>query len=192
MGKDELIGKKINDISLRDITKIVESDPDLETISTSTKKFDYIIQCDYGTLSDSRNSPSFRIVTWGGHKRYDIRHWAPDGSPRKGIVLTENEKIIILSNDFDFNCNDRHLIKEYHSDKVSAKIFFHYITLSSRTKNDGVTWNKEINLIDWGDHGCKIDIRSWTTNYDMCSKGITLTIEEMKKLIDLLYTAEEI
>ena len=45
-------------------------------------------------------------------------------------------------------------------------------------------WKKEINLISWNESAPKYDIRDWAPNHEKMSKGITLTEDELKKLVD--------
>lgn len=47
-------------------------------------------------------------------------------------------------------------------------------------------WTKEINLISWNDREPKYDIRDWSPEHEKMGKGVTLSVEEMKKLRDLL------
>jgi hypothetical protein len=47
-------------------------------------------------------------------------------------------------------------------------------------------WKKEVNLVSWNGRTPKLDIRDWDENHEKMGKGITLTDEETKKLIDIL------
>lgn len=47
-------------------------------------------------------------------------------------------------------------------------------------------WSKEVNLISWNDREPKYDIRDWSPEHEKMGKGVTLSVEEMKKLRDLL------
>lgn len=47
-------------------------------------------------------------------------------------------------------------------------------------------WLKEVNLISWNDREPKYDIRDWSPEHEKMGKGVTLSVEEMKKLRDLL------
>ncbi len=44
------------------------------------------------------------------------------------------------------------------------------------------TWHKELNLIKWGDHEPKYDLRPWNDDRSKMGKGITLTKEELNYL----------
>ncbi|MBP2031791.1 hypothetical protein J2Z42_000456 [Clostridium algifaecis] len=55
-------------------------------------------------------------------------------------------------------------------------------TLSESPKG----WKKELNLISWNNREAKYDIRDWAPEHEKMGKGITLTIEELKKLKDIL------
>jgi hypothetical protein len=52
-------------------------------------------------------------------------------------------------------------------------------------------WKKEINLVSWNGRTPKIDIRDWAPGHEKMGKGITLTTEEAKMLIEFLSKATE-
>jgi hypothetical protein len=54
--------------------------------------------------------------------------------------------------------------------------------LSESTKG----WKKELNLISWNDKEAKYDIRDWDAEHEKMGKGVTLSVEELKKLRDIL------
>lgn len=47
-------------------------------------------------------------------------------------------------------------------------------------------WTKELNLISWNDREPKYDIREWSPEHEKMGKGITLSKDEMAKLIELM------
>lgn len=47
-------------------------------------------------------------------------------------------------------------------------------------------WTKELNMIRWNDREPKYDIRDWSPDKVKMSKGITMTLEEVIALRDLL------
>ena len=49
---------------------------------------------------------------------------------------------------------------------------------------------KELNLISWNDREPKHDIRDWAPEHEKMGKGVTLSVEELKKLRDLLNQME--
>ena len=55
-------------------------------------------------------------------------------------------------------------------------------TLSQSPKG----WNKELNLISWNGKEPKYDLREWAPEHEKMGKGVTLTVEELKALRDLL------
>ena len=57
----------------------------------------------------------------------------------------------------------------------------HFGTISER--DDG--WRKELNLIRWNGGPAKYDIREWDEHHDRMKKGVTLSLWEMRKLIEL-------
>ncbi|MCH4007132.1 MAG: PC4/YdbC family ssDNA-binding protein [Eubacterium sp.] len=52
------------------------------------------------------------------------------------------------------------------------------------TKKSG--WTREINLVSWNGMDAKFDIRDWSPDHDKMSRGITLTEEEIRKLVELM------
>lgn len=55
-------------------------------------------------------------------------------------------------------------------------------TLSEGSKG----WKKELNLISWNDKEPKYDIREWDPGHEKMGKGVTLSLDELKKLRDIL------
>ena len=47
-------------------------------------------------------------------------------------------------------------------------------------------WKKELNLISWNGKESKYDLRDWAPEHEKMGKGITLTIDELKVLKDIL------
>lgn len=50
-------------------------------------------------------------------------------------------------------------------------------------------WTKELNLVSYNDAPPKYDIRSWDPNHEKMGKGVTLSDEEMKALLDAMVGA---
>lgn len=47
-------------------------------------------------------------------------------------------------------------------------------------------WKKEVNIMSWNGRKAKIDIRDWDENHEKMGKGITLSKDELKQLIEIL------
>lgn len=47
-------------------------------------------------------------------------------------------------------------------------------------------WNKELNLVSWNGREAKYDLRDWAPDHSKMGKGVTLTIDELAALRDLL------
>ncbi len=52
-------------------------------------------------------------------------------------------------------------------------------------------WTRELNMVSWNEHEPKYDIRDWSPDHTRMSKGIGLTEDEMKKLIELFEARDE-
>ena len=53
-------------------------------------------------------------------------------------------------------------------------------------------WTRELNLISWNGGEPKYDIRDWSPDHARMGKGISLDIEELGYLKDLLDSLEEL
>lgn len=51
-------------------------------------------------------------------------------------------------------------------------------------------WTKELNLISWNGKDAKYDLRDWAPEHEKMGKGITLSLQELKKLKELLNEIE--
>ena len=52
-------------------------------------------------------------------------------------------------------------------------------------KADG--WSREVNLVAWNGGEAKYDIRDWDTKtHTKMSRGITMTLSEMRRLVKLM------
>ena len=47
-------------------------------------------------------------------------------------------------------------------------------------------WNKELNVVSWNNGTAKYDIRDWDMNHEHMSRGITLHVDEMRKVCEIL------
>ena len=47
-------------------------------------------------------------------------------------------------------------------------------------------WRKELNLISWNGREAKYDLRDWAPEHEKIGKGITLTLDELKQLKNIL------
>jgi hypothetical protein len=65
---------------------------------------------------------------------------------------------------------------------MEFKIIKHIDVIEKKTGG----WNKEINIVKWGEHEPKLDIRDWNEDHTKCGKGITLTDEAAAALAGIL------
>ena len=68
------------------------------------------------------------------------------------------------------------------NDEIKYEILQHFGVLKSR-KNG---WKKELNKVSWNEEAPKYDIREWNEEHDKMSRGITLSEDEFKNLIEIL------
>ena len=64
-----------------------------------------------------------------------------------------------------------------------------YKVLGTLSENkDG--WKKQLTCTSWGRYNPKFDLRSWDSEYNGMTKGITLNKEELMKLKEILNTVD--
>lgn len=51
-------------------------------------------------------------------------------------------------------------------------------------------WAKDLNLVSWNDKDPKYDLREWEPAHEKMGKGVKLTVDELKKLRDILNELE--
>lgn len=60
------------------------------------------------------------------------------------------------------------------------------ITSTIRGRKEGDAWQKEVNIVSWNGGLPKIDIRDWTEDHERCGKGITLSEDEAREVMEIL------
>ena len=60
------------------------------------------------------------------------------------------------------------------------------ITSTIRGRREGDTWHKEVNIVSWNGGLPKVDIRDWDESYERCGKGITLSKDEAREVMEIL------
>lgn len=51
-------------------------------------------------------------------------------------------------------------------------------------------WKKELNLVSWNEKEAKYDLRDWDSERKKMGKGVTLSVEELKELKNILNNIE--
>lgn len=69
--------------------------------------------------------------------------------------------------------------------------FKYEITKELGVISEGGRFNIELNMVSWNDREPKYDIRSWTADHSRMGKGISLTEEEMERLVELWNSRDE-
>ena len=49
----------------------------------------------------------------------------------------------------------------------------------------GTGWKKELNRVAWNGNAPKYDIRDWSPDHEQMGRGITLTEDEMAKVVEV-------
>ncbi len=55
-----------------------------------------------------------------------------------------------------------------------------------RVSESSKGWTKELNLISWNGKEAKYDLRDWAPGHEKMGKGVTLSVDELKALKELL------
>ena len=69
--------------------------------------------------------------------------------------------------------------------------FKYEITKELGVISEGGRFNIELNMVSWNDREPKYDIRSWNEDHSRMGKGISLTEEEMERLVELWNARDE-
>ncbi|MEG1410091.1 MAG: PC4/YdbC family ssDNA-binding protein [Terrisporobacter sp.] len=67
-----------------------------------------------------------------------------------------------------------------------AGIKYEIVKELGRISETKTGWSKELNLVSWNDREAKYDLRDWSTEHEKMGKGITLSVDELKNLRNLL------
>lgn len=67
-----------------------------------------------------------------------------------------------------------------------ADIKFEIKEITGVLSESAKRWKKELNLISWNDKEAKYDIRDWDSEHKKMGKGVTLNIDELKALKEIL------
>lgn len=78
----------------------------------------------------------------------------------------------------------------YKGDIAMADIMFEIKENVGVLSQSPKGWTKELNLISWNGKEAKYDLRDWAPNHEKMGKGITLTVEELKILNNVLNSVE--
>ena len=72
--------------------------------------------------------------------------------------------------------------------KISTELHFEVVEEIATLSENG-NWQKQLNIVQWGDNIAKYDIRPWNASHTKAGKGITLTLQELvalKKTLNLM------
>lgn len=67
-----------------------------------------------------------------------------------------------------------------------ADIKFDIVKELGKISETNSGWSKELNLISWNGREPKYDLRDWSPEHTKMGKGITLSIEDLRGLKELL------
>jgi len=67
-----------------------------------------------------------------------------------------------------------------------ADIKFEIVKKIGVLSTSGRGWTKELNLVSWNDRDPKFDLREWSPDGTTMGKGITLNMEELLTLKELI------
>lgn len=76
--------------------------------------------------------------------------------------------------------------KDYNKDALKFELVRHVGILKKYPSG----WQKELNLVAWGEYAPKYDIRDWDNTHKYMSRGLTLKEDEAKMLYELLSKEE--
>lgn len=93
------------------------------------------------------------------------------GNHAEGDFFTQKRETNIMSNE-----------------RISYKVIANVGTLAQYPTG----WSKEVNIVSWNEGQPKLDIRDWSEDHEKMSRGITLTADEMQRLVDSVQARDAI
>ncbi len=72
-----------------------------------------------------------------------------------------------------------------------AEITFEIVKELGVISENAKGWTRELNLVSWNGREAKYDIRDWSPDHSRMGKGVSLTEEEMQKLVELFGARNE-
>lgn len=70
-------------------------------------------------------------------------------------------------------------------------IVFEIVEKIGVVENYPTGWTKEINMVSWNGAPAKVDIRDWDKEHERMSRGVTLTEENMGKIMEMMKSRAE-
>ncbi len=71
-------------------------------------------------------------------------------------------------------------------ENTREEINFELIEKSGTLRTSATGWSRELNVIRWNGGNPKFDLRDWSEDHSKCSKGVTLTNPEMRRIVEWL------
>ncbi len=69
---------------------------------------------------------------------------------------------------------------------MAAELKYEIVETLGVLSENAKGWTKELNLIKWNDNAPKYDLRDWAPDHERMGKGITLSMDELATLKDIL------
>lgn len=66
---------------------------------------------------------------------------------------------------------------------MAAEVKFEIVERLVVLKDRKPAWDLELNIVKWNDNEPKYDIREWNEEHTRCGKGVSLGLDEFKKLV---------
>lgn len=140
-----------------------------------------------GVIKASGNgwTKELNLVSWHGKEAVlDIRDWRPGHeNASRGLTFTQSEMDEVISHFTEWN-HSGHVYIEPHRFYTSVPYDIH-ASIGTFGDPGSTGWRKEINLVAWNGGKPLIDIRSWNHDHTRMTRGIALTIEDMKRVCEL-------
>ena len=80
----------------------------------------------------------------------------------------------------------KHTTRMCKKGRTMAFINFEIFKVIGTLSEDKDGWKKQLTCTSWGKYNPKFDLRAWDSEYTSMKKGITLSLEELIALRDIL------
>ena len=135
------------------------------------------------------------FVSWnGGVLKYDIRDWDREHKRMsRGATLTEEEmrKLVSAMNEVYAHRTDVLASVAPNEEKDTCMTYpdeipYEIVERIATIGEYPTGWKRELNILIWNVGRAKYDLRDWDPPHTHMSRGVTLTEEQMKKLVSAM------
>lgn len=133
------------------------------------------------------------VIWWSDKEEtfYDLRDWSPDHERMTRGVRLSKEGIEALVEAYEEEFLEegktaKDIAEEHFFKRIGNDLYVDiFLPVALLEEKDSVGFAWRLCVASWNDGNAKFDIRKWSDSYQHMSRGMTLTDDEMKALVEL-------